>query len=507
MAYLTLDQTSIHMKLNRRSIKMSKAGTFYRMRSLTLLFIFFTFFSCAQEQKPLNIIWIVSDDLGVDLGAYGEKAVQTPHLDEFAKEAVRYTNFHTSAPVCSPSRSGMITGMYPISIDCHQHRTSYKKQLPQGVQPISAYFKNSGYYVTNGNNKLKGKGKTDYNFNYQFDELFDGVDYRESSEGKLVFSQIQIFLPHRPFHEDEENPVNPSQVTIPPYYPDHPITRKDWALYLETVQNMDAQFGAVMDRLKQDGMLDNSIIFFFGDQGRPHLRAKQFLYDQGTNTPLMVRWPNKKGAGTVSEKLVSNIDLAVASLKQAGIPVPEHLPGVDFLDDNVERQFLFTAKDRMDGTIDRQRAVRSKRFKYIRNFYPEKSYAQFNTYKKTSYPVLTLMQVLQARGELTSEQAIFMRPTRPKEELYDLENDPYELENLADNAKFRKVLKKHSSALDKFLKKHDRGVYPENQEELDRAVSNMEKAYERKLIKMGLPRNASSEDFLTYWEEKLLSNE
>lgn len=463
--------------------------------------------SSQQKSTPLNILWIVSDDLGVDLGCYGNTAVATPHLNQFAGESVRYTNFFTSTPVCSPSRSGLITGMYPVSIDCHQHRTSYKKPLPDGVEPITSYFREAGYFVTNGNTTVDGRGKTDYNFQHKSEDMFDGVDYRARTEGQPFFSQIQIFLPHRPFKQDESRPVDPGSVDIPPYYPDHPVTRKDWALYLETIQHVDKAFGQIMERLREDGVLENTVIFFVGDQGRPHLRAKQFLYDAGTHTPLMVRWPDGKGAGTVSNALVSNIDLSAASLALAGIEIPHHIQGVNFLDGTTERDHVFTAKDRMDGTIDRQRAIRSRDFKYIKNYYPERAYTQFNTYKKTSYPVLTLMEVMEEKGELNKDQLPFMADTRPGEELYDLNNDPYELNNLADHDDYREVLSAMRNTLAGYVEKYDKGRYPENEEELTRARETMMEAYTRKMKKMGLSTEVPNETYLEYWEKELLKEE
>ncbi|MCG8391141.1 MAG: sulfatase-like hydrolase/transferase, partial [Cytophagales bacterium] len=319
--------------------------------------------------------------------------------------------------------------------------------------------------------------------------------------------QIQIFLPHRPFKQDESRPVNPDSVDIPPYYPDHPVTRKDWALYLETIQHVDRAFGKVMERLREDGVLENTVIFFVGDQGRPHLRAKQFLYDAGTHTPLMVRWPDGRGAGTVSGALVSNIDLSTASLVLAGIEVPSHIHGVNFLDEATERAYVFTAKDRMDGTVDRQRALRNQDFKYIKNYYPGRVYAQFNTYKKTSYPVLTLMEVMKEKGQLDEAQLPFMAATRPGEELYDLKNDPYELNNLADDEDYGEVLSAMRNTLAGYVEKYDKGQYPENEEELTRARETMMKAYERKMKRMGLDTGVSNQAYLEYWETELLKKE
>ena len=194
-----------------------------------------------KADKRPNILWIVADDLSTNLGCYGDSLVYTPNLDKLAREGVRYVNFYTVAAVCSPSRSTLITGMYPVSIEAHQHRTRYKKPLPEGIEPITKYFREAGYFTCNGDFRNSEKpGKTDYNF--VADSIFDGTD---------------------------------------------------WALYLETIQILDIEVGKVMKRLEEENLLDNTIIFFFGDQGSPHVRAKQFMYDGGINTPIIIRLPGK----------------------------------------------------------------------------------------------------------------------------------------------------------------------------------------------------------------------
>jgi len=451
-----------------------------------------------SQDKP-NILWIVADDLGPDLGCYGNDLVYTPNLDRLASQGMKFTGMFTSTPVCSVSRSALITGMYPATIDCHQHRKQYKDSLPDGVKPVTEYFREAGYFVTN-------KGKTDYNFTHDRNEMYDGTDWSQRKEGQPFFAQIQIALPHRPFQRDPEHPIDPDRVKIAPYYPDHKISRKDWALYLETVQQMDKQVGAVLDRLDKEGLSENTIVFFFGDQGRPHVREKQFLYDGGLNTPLIVRWPNKIKPGTSSGRLVSSVDLAPTSLKAAGIEVPAHMHGYDIFGKKA-REYVFASRDRMDETVDRIRAVRSDRYKYIRNFYPERPYTQFNAYKKHSYPTLTLMQVLHKRGELTPEQAFFMAPQRPAEELYDLKNDPFEVNNLAGIKETAKIQKRLSNALDDWLSAYDPGQYPEDPSEIEYAQKLMERLFEQEMNKKGLSPDISDEAFLEYWEKYLFGEE
>ncbi|MCG8318833.1 MAG: sulfatase [Cytophagales bacterium] len=463
--------------------------------------------SGTADTRP-NILWIVADDLGTDLGCYGNKTVYTPYLDQLAKEGALYENLHTTTAVCSPSRSGLITGMYPVSIDCHQHRTPFKQSLPEGVQPITAYFKEAGYFVSNRSFREKNKkGKTDYNFIHHFDSLYDGTHWGQRAQGQPFFSQIQISFPHRPFYNDTLNPVNPAEVLLPPYYVDHPLARKDWAMYLETIQLVDVEVGKILKDLEADGLTENTIVFFFGDQGRPHIRGKQFLYDPGTNTPLIVRRLNGEGANQWSGQLVSNIDIAAASLALAGIRIPDHIQGRNFLDkDQPDRTFLATMRDRRDETVDRIRAVRTTDFKYIRNFYPERPYTQFNAYKKYRYPMLTLMRILYKKGELDEIQSRFMSDVRPPDELYDLKNDPYEINNLATNPEYSQQLQSLKGQMDDWLEKYDLGEYPEDPRAIKAAEELMQGRFKRNMESIGLSPDISDEDLLNYWEKELLGS-
>jgi len=448
------------------------------------------------SEKP-NILWIIADDLGVDLGCYGNNLIHTPNIDKLASEGARYNNMFTVAAVCSVSRSSMITGMYPVSIDSHQHRKQYKDSLPDPVKPITTYFKKAGYYITN-------KGKTDYNFIHSKENLFDGTDWKNRKEGQPFFSQVQISFPHRPFKADSIHPINPDDVTLPPYYPNHPIARKDWALYLETIQHVDKEVGEILDKLKEDGLAENTVVFFLGDQGRPMVKSKQFLYDAGIKTPLIIRWSGKIKPGTVNDQLINNLDLAPTSMKIANITIPEYIQGQDFLQNKSARDYVYGMRDRRDETVDRIRMIRSKDFKYIRNYYTDRPYTQFNAYKKNFYPVLTLMQVMYKNGELNADQASFFSEYRPKEEFYDLNKDPYELHNLADSDAYNSQKTELKKQLDKWLRETDFGAYPERSNEINFANKLMQGKFKEKMEAKGLSVNISDEDYLKYWEAKLL---
>ena len=460
----------------------------------------------ASGARP-NILWIVADDLGTDLACYGTPLVKTPHLDRLASEGVLYTNLFGVASVCSPSRSSLVTGMYPVSINSHQHRPGHKDSLPSGIRPISEYLREQGYFVSNGSSgHSETFGKTDYNFAHDPRRLYDGSDWSQRAPGQPFFAQIQIKYPHRPFAGDSINPIDPDKVVLPPNYPNTALARKDWALYLETVQLTDRHVGAILQRLEEEGLADNTIVFFFGDQGRPHVRAKQFLYDAGIHTPLIVRSPRHQAtAGTKDHRLVSTVDIAATTLALAGLPIFDHIQGVDFLDDDREpRSYVFSMRDRCDETVDRIRSVRSQRFKYIRNFYPDRSYTQANAYKRANYPMLAQMRVMYREGRLNENQLPFMGDKRPAEELYDIQADPHELHNLAALPAARDTLARYRELMDTWLAEADHGVYPEPAEEIAHAQKLMAGIFARDMAKMGLPAAADDRELLSYWERTLL---
>jgi arylsulfatase A-like enzyme len=482
------------------------------MKNIVLLFVLSVFgwfsapASTSQVATRPNILWIVANDISPDLGCYGNKLVHTPNLDKLAQEGVMYRNFITVGAVCSPSRSALITGMYSVSINSHNQFPKDKTTLPAPIVPVTEYFRQAGYYVANtGGVQMSGPHYTGYNFVHDPKKLYQGFDWGQKKKDQPFFAQVHLTLAHRPFKRDPSRPVNPDKVVLPPYYPNHPVARQDWALYLETIQLLDQQIGTILEKMKRDGLAQNTVVFFFGDHGRPHVRGKQFLYEGGINTPLIVRWPGHLPAGTTSDRLVSNIDLAATALQLANIKIPAHLQGQDFLSKTAPaRAYAFAARDRCDETLDRIRAVRTKDFKYIRNFYPERPYTQFNAYKKWEYPVLTLMQVLQRQGKLNPDQARFMASNRPAEELYDLRKDPFELHNLAGQSAYETKLKELRAQLDNWLTVADKGPYPENPEEVSYAVELMKGKFKDAMEKKGLSPTISDEEYLQYWEKQLV---
>lgn len=431
------------------------------------------------QEKPLpnlrpNIIWILSEDISTELACYGTAVVQTPVLDQLAKEGIRYTNAFTTAPVCSPSRSAIITGMYQTSIGAHHHRSHRDDgyHLPAPVKPITDYLRQAGYYTVNVKTAAPGVAtptKTDFNFITDH-PVFDGTDWSQRKTGQSFFAQITIDETHRgkawkTVVKEHEPHIKPEDVVLPPYYPDHPVARADWATYLESIQLMDSYVGKILQRLKDEGIADNTVVIFSGDNGRCHARDKQFLYDGGIHVPLIIRWPGQIKAGQVNQDLVSAIDVSATILKMAGIEPPAYLDGRVMLGPGVKkREYIIAARDRMDETVDKMRCVRDRQFKYIRNYRPDVPYMQPNKYKETEYPMWNLLKELNQQGKLTPAQALFVAPTKPVDELYNLKVDPDELNNLATLPKYEKTLHKMQTILDEWVRTtNDQGQFAEKE--------------------------------------------
>jgi len=458
-----------------------------------------------------NILWLISEDTSPDIGCYGNTLVRTPNIDRLAAEGAKFTNAFVTAPVCSASRSCFMTGMYQTSIGAHNHRSHRNDgyALPAPVAVITEYFRRAGYLTSNcAGLSYKRAGKTDWNF-APAGPAFDGTDWSERRPGQPFFAQINFNMTHREFKRDKNNPVDPAKVELPPYYPDHPVTRRDWADYLEAMQVLDTEIGVVLQWLQKERELDNTIILYFGDNGRPHVRGKQWLYEGGIRVPMIVRWPGVIKPGTVVDDLVSTVDFAPTFLTAAGIEPPEHLQGYNVLGEKKRtREYIFAARDRCDGTVDRIRCVRSQRYKYIRNYRPDFPYMQFNAYKKLQYPVVTVLQVLHKEGKLTPDQAKFMASVRPREEFYDLQEDPHELNNLAESRAHSSARRAHSVKLDEWIKATgDRGETPEDPATIEREQNAMAKNFVESMEKRDLSPTISDEGYLKWWEQKLLGGD
>jgi len=404
--------------------------------------------SFAEDARP-NVLLIILEDWGPHLGCYGKDYMHTPNLDALASEGRRYNNGFTSAPVCSTGRSSMMTGMSQYSTHTEQHRTPRPKPpLPPGVKSLPEIFRDAGYFTALGCGQ---SAKTDLNFDFPVSQIYLGKDWTERQPGQPFFAHLTLSATHRGWRGDPQHPIDPARVVLPPWYPDTPMTRKDWAMGLESVQLSDGKMGEIIARLKEEGLYENTAIIITADHGVALPRGKQFLYDDGLRIPLIIRWPGRAASGSVSDELVSNVDILPTLLGIAGLPIPANAQGHDLLDPSATpRRFIFAGRDKMDSTHDAMRAVRSQEFKFIENLMPERAWCQFNDYKERSYPGLALLNVLHLEGKLPPEQDAFMQPTKPAEELYDLRQDAGEVHNVAGDPAYADTLESLRGELDRW---------------------------------------------------------
>ena len=325
--------------------------------------------SSPEPIRP-NIVWIVVDDMSSHFGYQGEPLVTTPHVDRLAKEGVVFNRAYATAPVCSTFRTAMITGMYQTSIGGHHHRSGRGKmkiELPDDVRTIPELFREAGYFTTIADASGKKNGKQDYNFAYEPADLYDGIDPAKRPAGQPFFAQYhlrggKLRNVERSWNETKAglpSLTDPEDVTLPPYYPDHPVFREDWAMYIDSVNFTDVEVGRILDRLRKDGLLENTVVFFLTDHGISQARGKQFLYEEGIHIPF-VAWGPGIPAGTIREDFIAHIDLGATSLHLAGIDVPDWMQGRALFDpDHEPRTHVVSARDRCDETEEHIRSVRT----------------------------------------------------------------------------------------------------------------------------------------------------
>jgi arylsulfatase A-like enzyme len=453
-----------------------------------LFFSLFTF-SCQEKQREKqemieypdrpNIVWIVCEDMSPEhLETYGGTGGKTPFLNELAKESLQYDNAFSTAGVCAPSRAALITGAYQTSIGAMHMRTTgmsaaakdvyppgyknYSVVLPEEMYPYPIYLRQAGYYVSNNS-------KEDYQFKtpvMMWDESGGKAHWRNRKDPNQPFFSIFNFtISHESqvwSRENEELLVDPKDVSVPPVYPDDSLTRRTLARFITNVMRMDMQVGEVIAQLKEDGLYDNTIIFFYSDHGDGMPYFKREVYDRGLKVPLYVKAPFLE-PGNTTDELVSFVDFGPTLLSLAGIQIPETMQGQAFLGAQkaAPRKYVYGARDRMDSEYDRVRAVSDGRFKYIKNFMPEKPNYQNIRYRLQNPLMLHLLD-LHEKGQLTPEQDRWFDTTKPEEELYDTQSDPYEFVNLVENQDYQDKLVEMRMALEDWMIKYgDKGALNE----------------------------------------------
>ena len=447
-------------------------------------------------ERP-NILWLVTEDMGAYLPSFGDSTIVTPNLSRLAHEGIIYPNLYSTSGVCAPSRAAIATGMYPSSIGANHMRTTsnteetglpkYGAIPPPEARMISELLRMNGYYCTNNY-------KEDYQFKAPvtaWDESSPYAHWRNRAKDQPFFSVMNftethesgLFEPYgyreietRHYQSgdrnykwknygashaqnrmaEEDTPIHLSRDTkfnIPPYLPDTEVVRRDmWKLY-NNIAEMDRQVGAVLKQLEDDGLLENTIIVFYGDHGGPLPREKRLIYDSGLNTPMIIRYPNKMHAGTKDEQLISFIDFAPTLLSLTGMQPREYMHGQAFIGEHKakeERKFIHAAADRFDGFTDVIRAVRDKRYKYIRNYRPEQGYYLPVEYRER-IPAMQELLRLRKEGNLDSIQAQWFRSSKDAEELFDCVADPFELHNLAKDPKHAEKLNELRGEMDRWL--------------------------------------------------------
>ncbi len=457
-------------------------------------------YSSGRDGEPMNIVWFIVEDTGPDLGSYGEPQAHTPNLDRFSENGVRFTNAFTPTPVCSSSRSAFMTGMYAHSIDTQHHRSHRGDgyTLPHGVRLVTDWLRKNGY--TTGLIETMpepvdwhGSPKKDWNFTYQSPDgsssqrAYDTQDWSELTKNEPFFAQVQIPESHRGFHGPRK--ADPEKVDLRPYYPDHPVARKDWARYLDTVSLADRKFGQFMKLLQKEGHFEDTLVIFFADHGRAMVRGKQWPYDSGLQVPLLIQWPSdleapkRYEAGTVDDRLINIIDVTATTLWAAGVQPPMLMQGRVFYGpraDRLNRKYVFGERGRGDETVFRIRTVRSKKYRYIRNYYPDRPFLQRNAYKERAYPMMDLLRQLHFKDQLTPVQEKLLAPDRPAEELYYLPEDPHEVNNLVDSKKqkHRDALHRLRGALQAWIETtNDQGRFPEDSDVLQKWKDQFNKQF------------------------------
>ena len=429
--------------------------------------------------KRPNILWVSFEDCYPHFGCYGDKVACTPHLDRLAAEGALWTRAFSTAPVCSPARSGVITGMYPVSIGTHHHRTgsgekydslgySYEAVIPHYVKCFSEYLRAEGYYCSNN-------AKTDYQFAppiTAWDDCSSNGHWRNRPDvDDPFFAVFNLGQTHESGMWEEKNGepnwpelnIDLDSIEVPPYFPDTKKVRESIARNYMNIEYADRQLGELLKALKDDGLSEETVVFIWTDHG-PMPRGKRWPYDSGIRSPLIVRWPGGLEPGTVKEELVSTVDLAPTVLSLCGVEIPRHIHGRAFLGPKAEepRDYIYAARDRYDEMYDTVRAVRDQRFKYIRHYHPEQPYMLYNRYRNV-HPIMQEMWRLHAAGELVGPEAEMLKGKRPAEQLFDTEADPHEIENLAADPAYQSELQRLRAALDKWQGEvGDLGLVPED---------------------------------------------
>lgn len=452
------------------------------MRIFVILIIAVTLSSCFPRkrenvEKP-NIIWITCEDISPYLGSYGCKEAQTPNLDKLATNGIRYTRAYANSPVCAVARSTILSGMHASTIGTHQMR-SYV-QLPEEIPAYPKVLRNAGYYCTNNSKK-------DYNSIFErdtslWDESSKKAHYKNRKEGQPFFAVFNIFVTHESQLSEknvtkyinngqipEKTRINPADIELPPYHPDLPDIRQDWARYHDLITLMDERVGGLLNELEESGLSDNTIVFFYSDHGGQLARSKRFIYNVGTQVPLIIRFPEKwkhleeKEPGSTENSIVSFVDFAKTVISIAGCEIPEIMQGRVFLGKEKEDApgYAYFYRDRMAERYDFCRAVTNGNYYFIRNFMPHRPRGRTNRYGYTVQANWRAWEEHFDSGKCDEIQSQFYQP-KTAFELFNTQKDPWHVKNLLQDNQYQKIIEELSDELDKWMvETRDIGLIPE----------------------------------------------
>jgi arylsulfatase A-like enzyme len=430
-----------------------------------------------------NIFLITMEDLSPKFGSFGDPLGHTPNIDALAGRGIKFTNVFTTAGVCAPSRSALITGVHQQTMGTMHMRTGsfgadmaygapYSAVPPAHIKAFPELLRAHGYYTLNN-------VKTDYQFGNPFtvwDESSKTADWKTVPADKPLFAMLNFIQTHESFAFPTDTAVegnryakhfvprnkkfdagktvftNPADVTVPPYYPDTPQLRENIARYYDNLARADEMIGALIADIEGSERGQNAVIILTTDHGDGLARAKRTVYDSGLKVPAIIAYSDNRGAGSVRDDLVSFVDMAPTLLNFAGAPIPDYIQGRIFEGPNkaAGRDYIYAAADRLDEREQRIKAIRSDDFKYIRNYTPDKPRLPSITYQNNS-PVMKQMRAMLADGSLASESAQYFQTPSPEAELYQINSDPHEMENLANVPGFQKTVETLSAAMDDWI--------------------------------------------------------
>ena len=460
------------------------------MRKIFIIFFvliaFSAIISCGSGNniKP-NIVWLVAEDQSqYFFPFYGDNSVTLPNISQLLENGIVYDGMNSPYPVCAPARSAIITGMYPNSIGTgnmrayHYNRTVrtdnesilgfpyYSSKLAEQIKPFTQILRENGYYTTNNS-------KMDYNFKLRedaWDESSKEASWEKRNKDQPFFSVFNFGVTHESqiwLRDKQELKVDPNDLSVPPFFPNDSLTRHALAVNYSNLVEMDKQMGEIIDKLKDQGLYENTYIFFYSDHGGPFPRHKRAIYDTGSKVPLVIKFPKRI---KVKEKrnydLLNFIDFAPTILSIAGLEIPKVYQGIAFLGSKKsknKRNYSYSASDRFDEVTDKIRAVKTKKYKYIRNYDINKPHA-LNNYYRTQMALMRHLTALNESNLLSAQQKLWFNVPKNLEEFYDLENDPFELNNLIGEKKYSKEIENLRIQLDNWIDQiNDPVNIPENE--------------------------------------------